>query len=51
MRLRRKNLERGREREKGTLKNEGGFADASGAVKEEGLGDTVVLRVVVENGF
>jgi len=33
------------------LKNEGGFADASGAVKEEGLVKAVVLGVVVEDGF
>lgn len=33
------------------MENEGGFADASGTVKDEGLRDAVVLGVVVENGF
>ena len=31
--------------------NEGGFANASGAVKKEELRDAVVLHVVVEDGF
>lgn len=32
-----------------TFENEGGFADASGAVKDEGLMDEVVLSMVVED--
>lgn len=37
--------------EEGTLENESGFSDASGAVEDEGLMDSVVLSVVVEDCF
>lgn len=34
-----------------TFENEGGFANATGAMKDERLRDAMVLNVVVENGF
>lgn len=36
---------------KKTVEDESGFADATGAVENEGLRDTVVLGVVVEDCF
>lgn len=36
---------------KQTVEDEGGFADAAGAVEDEGLRDAVVLGVVVEDSL
>lgn len=36
---------------KQTVEDEGSFADAAGAVEDEGLRDAVVLGVVVEDGL
>ena len=38
-------------REESTFKYESGFSNASGAVKNEGLRDTMMLNMIVENGL